>query len=212
MEPFIRSDQYNFIKEQAQILINAHSTVNEAHVLNALKAITIEKVENQFSALTDAQAPLIHTIMDITDRLEADKALEQLKSSVIPFQMIKSETLQKLFPKAKKLKLPSFPDLDLKETTFLGWDDKGSGRRYIVAPYKGKLTGLHGTFTKMNQKGMCTLCHKYEDLGMFLYEKKGKEPGTFTKRGNYICYDAQTCSSQVTSLEKIEEFVELLKK
>lgn len=44
MEPFIRNDQYNFIKYQTQVLINGHASVNDTGVLNALKSLSAEKV------------------------------------------------------------------------------------------------------------------------------------------------------------------------
>ncbi|MFE7150024.1 elongation factor G-binding protein, partial [Heyndrickxia sporothermodurans] len=35
MEPFIRNDQFNFIKDQALVLANSHASVNDKAVLSA---------------------------------------------------------------------------------------------------------------------------------------------------------------------------------
>jgi hypothetical protein len=43
MEPFIRSDQYNYIKAQTQLLVNGYGTVNDPNVLKALKSLAQER-------------------------------------------------------------------------------------------------------------------------------------------------------------------------
>ncbi len=42
-------------------------------------------------------------------------------------------------------------------------------------------------------------------------ETKGAVLGTFTKRGNYICRDSLKCNENMISLQKLEEFIKLLK-
>ncbi|HWO94980.1 MAG TPA: FusB/FusC family EF-G-binding protein, partial [Bacillus sp. (in: firmicutes)] len=191
MGPFIRSDQYNFIKAQTQSLINGHSTVNDMDVLNALKSMAEEKVANLFEDINEEQKQLMAPILEIEDKAHAEEFLEQLKPYVIPFKEVTEQTLKKLFPKAKKLKLPLLENIDLKEISYLSWYDKGSNKKYIVVGHENKLIGLHGTFENSNQKGICAICNAYEEVGMFLSETKGSEKGTFIKRGNYICQDSQ---------------------
>ncbi|HEY4552341.1 MAG TPA: elongation factor G-binding protein, partial [Bacillaceae bacterium] len=48
-------------------------------------------------------------------------------------------------------------------------------------------------------------------VGMFMTETKGQAAGTFVKRGNTICQDSQVCNENLTSLDKLEAFIELLK-
>ncbi|WP_078408903.1 FusB/FusC family EF-G-binding protein [Priestia abyssalis] len=207
MEPFIRSDQYNFIKVQTQTLINGHSTVNDIDVINALKSMAIEKVSNLFGDLNDEKKQLIDPILEIKDKTQAEEFLAQLKPYVIPFKEVTEQTLKKLFPKAKKLKVPSLENMDLKEISYLGWYDKGSNKKYIVAGHQNKLIGLHGTFENSNQKGICAICNAYEEVGMFLSESKGADKGTFIKRGNYICQDSQKCNHNLTTLDKMNDFI-----
>jgi len=44
MKPFIRTEQYNFIKHQLHVLTNGHSTVNDKTVLNALHSLVNDKI------------------------------------------------------------------------------------------------------------------------------------------------------------------------
>lgn len=210
MKPFIRNDQYNFIKSQTQILINGHSSVNDVAVLTALKSLAIEKVMNLFAYLDEEQKQLLQPIVDIKEKDQAEQFLLQLKPYIIPFS-ISEQSIKKLFPKAKKLKVPAIEEIDLRRISYLGWDDVGSQRKFIVTYQNGKLIGLQGTFNSLNKKGICTICNQLEETGMFMTTTKGAIQGTFTKRGNYICQDSQKCNYNVTSLDKLEEFILLTK-
>lgn len=212
MKAFIRSDQYNFIKSQAYILVNGHATANDKGVIAALKSLAIEKVLHLFEDLTDDQKELMDMILTIQNREDAESFLLKLSPYVIPFQEVSEQTLKKLFPKAKKLKLPEMEEIDMKETSYLSWIDKGSNRKFIIARKDNKLVGVQGTFQSINKKSICSLCHKHEEVGMFLVEIKGDVPGTFVKKGNYICKDSIVCNQNMTSLDKLDDFIERLRK
>jgi len=211
MDPFLRNDQYNFIKAQTRILINGHSTTNDKAVLRALKEISKEKVLNLFMDMSDEQKNLIEPIHYIKDTSGEEEFLLQLKPYVIPFKEVTEQSLKKIFPKAKKLKLPPMENIDLKEISYLSWDDKGSNKKYIITEQNNKLIGIQGTYTSLNQKGICTLCNRFEEVGMFLTEIKGSIQGTYTKRGNHICQDSQKCNQNISTLDKLNDFIMRLK-
>ncbi|MGE6400291.1 FusB/FusC family EF-G-binding protein [Bacillus cereus] len=212
MEAFIRSDQYNFIKSQAYILANGHATANDRGVIAALKSLAIEKVLHVFGNLTTEQKELIDTVITVENREDAESFLLKINPYVIPFQEVTAQTLKKLFPKAKKLKLPDMEEINMKETSYLSWIDKGTSRKFIIAKNNNKFVGLQGTFQSINKKSICSLCHGHEEVGMFLVEIKGKIPGTFVKKGNYICKDGVACNHNMKSLDKLQDFIERLKK
>lgn len=206
MEPFMISHQYHFIKAQTKILLNGHATSSDRNVRNALRDMAREKVLKQFTALTEEQEQLLAPIHGIENKLQADAFLTQLQPYVIPFQAGSEQTIKKLFPKAKKLKVPVLADLDLTELSYLSWDDKGSDKRYILTYHQDRLVGLHGTFTPIHQKGLCSLCNRLEEIGMFVLEVKGSAEGTYVRRGNYICQDSQKCNQNIITLEKLHDF------
>lgn len=211
MEPFIRTDQYQFIKSQTQILINGHNSVNDKNVLTALKSLASDKVFNLFSVINDEQRKLVEPIIEVEDSVKAEEYLGKLKPFVIPFKKVTEQTLKKLFPKAKKLKLPSIGENDFKDLTYLGWNDRGTNKKYIIALRQNNFIGLHGSFTPVSKKGICTLCNRHEEVGLFMSETKGAVQGTYIRRGNYICKDSQKCNENLISLEKLEDFITLLK-
>ncbi|PGL72211.1 FusB/FusC family EF-G-binding protein [Bacillus sp. AFS055030] len=211
MEPFIRTEQYNFIKHQLQVLTNGHSTVNDKTVLNALHSLVNDKILSLFPELTEDQLLLFSPISTIKNSDQADALLNRLKSYVIPFKEVSEQSIKKLFPKAKKLKLPLLQTIDLVETTYIGWDDLGSNSKFIVTYLNDKLIGLQGTFSPMKKRGNCTICNKYSDLGLFMTKTKGRIEGTFTQRGNYICKDSQICNQNIMSLDKLHDFIMLVK-
>ncbi|GLB58712.1 FusB/FusC family EF-G-binding protein [Cytobacillus sp. NCCP-133] len=207
METFIRSDQYNFIRAQTQVLINAHASVNDTGVLNALKALSIEKVFSLFDELGEEQVQLLSPVRDLKERDQADAFLTELKEYVIPFKTLNEQSIKKLFPKAKKLKLPVLDHIDFRGISYLGWNDNGTNRKYMISQNDGKLSALHGTFKPISKKGICTICNKFEEIGMFLYETKGPQLGTYTKKGNYICQDSQKCNHNLISLDQLNDFI-----
>ncbi|MCZ8540573.1 FusB/FusC family EF-G-binding protein [Psychrobacillus sp. FSL K6-2365] len=210
MNPFIRSDQYNFIKKQTQALVNGHATVNDRGVLNALRALSLEKVLGLFEESTEAQKNLLKAIVEIKEKLEAESFLETLKPYVIPFKEISETAIKKIFPKAKKLKIPSLENIDFKELSYLGWLDKGSNKKFLVIEYKNKLVGISGGYKNSNKKGICALCNRTEEIGMFTSSVKGMTQDAFITRGNYICQDSQKCNENIISLDKLNKFVELI--
>ncbi|CAM4222108.1 ferrous iron transporter A [Bacillus manliponensis] len=212
MEAFLRSDQYNFIKSQAYILANGHASANDSGVIAAIKSLALEKVEAILGTMTDEQRELIELLITVKNREEAELFLLKLAPYVIPFQDISQQTLKKLFPKAKKLRLPNMEEVNMQETSYLSWIDKGTNRKYIIVCHNNKLIGLHGTFQPIHKKGICALCNKHAEVGMFLYEKKGEVLGTFVKRGNYICQNSTLCNQYITVLDKLHDFIERLRK
>ncbi|MCP3028907.1 FusB/FusC family EF-G-binding protein [Halobacillus sp. A5] len=209
MNSFIRSDQFNFIKNQTVHLINGHSTVNDTGVIQALKSISEEKVFNKFEGLTGPQADLVKKVTIIEDQADAVLVLSQLKHYVIPFPEIPEEKLKKLFPQEKKFKVPLLRNVDRRELSYLGWNDPAAHRKFIVFLEGSGLKGITGDFIKSLSKGICSICNEYEKVGMFTTTIKESEHHT-VKRGNYICQDSMTCNQKITSLQPLHEFLERL--
>ncbi|MBS4202367.1 FusB/FusC family EF-G-binding protein [Bacillus sp. FJAT-49732] len=207
-KPFIRCDQYNFIKFQVKHLVQSYSTIKDQDVLRAISYSSLDKVINLFPEY-ELYREIFEKIPEIKSDIQATHFLDELRPYVIPFRTVSEKTIEKLFPKAKKLKLPPM-ELDLKEISYLGWYDIRSERKYLVFDYDGKLVGINGTFRNVT-KGICSVCNGHEEVGLFMANvKSGKE--TFTNRGNYICNDSQRCNQNIKTLDKLYNFIELVKK
>ena len=210
-EAFIRNDQFNFIKDQTKILVNGKATSNDAEVLNVLRHLAQEKVFGLFPSLTEEQKAVLGPLTAVKETADAEVYLEQLEPYIIPFKTVTDAGLKKLFPKAKKLKGPKLDSVDFKKLSYLGWIES-SNLMYLVTEKDGRLEGIHGSFTRSAKKGICSICNRHSEVGMFTAKTKGSGQDNFVKRGNYICQDNETCNSNINTLERLHEFVERLQK
>ncbi|MFD2368696.1 FusB/FusC family EF-G-binding protein [Brevibacillus sp. GCM10020057] len=211
MQPFMKSYHFHYIKAQTKVLLNGLSSSSDPNVQRARKEIAIENVSRLFPEMSEEQRRLLHAIADVREQMDAKQYLAELEPYVIPFPAITGQMLKKLFPKAKKLKPPAAGDLNLHEASYVSWHDDGTQKKYIVVDFQGNLVGFAGTFTSMNQKGMCALCNRFEEIGMFIAEIKSAGDGTYVKRGNYICQDSHACNRNITSTDKLDEFVLMMR-
>lgn len=209
-EQFMRNDQYNFIKRQIQYLVNGHATVNDQHVIGALESLSIEKVHDLFTDLTEGQKEILNRVAEVDDKEEAEQLLSELESYIIPFNKPSEQKLKKLFPKVKKLKLPA-EGLNYNRMSFLSFDDIGTKKRYMIAPTQKGMIGLSGTYEETNVKQICAICNRLTNVCMFMTKTKGESIGTYTKKGNYICQDADNCNHAIVDLDKLYRFIENIK-
>lgn len=210
-EAFIRNDQFNFIKNQAAILVNGAASSSDAEVLSVLRHLAQEKVFALFSSLTEEQKAVLKPLTAVKETADAEAFLENLSPYVIPFRNLSDDGLKKLFPKAKKLRGPKPDSVDLNKLSYLGWIES-STLMYLVMEKEGRFEGIHGSFTRSAKHGICSICNKHSEVGLFTAKTKGSGQDNFTKRGNYICRDNQTCNNNIDTLDRLHKFAELLQK
>lgn len=210
-EAFIRNDQFNFIRNQAEILVSGKASSSDAEVLSVLRHLAQEKVFALFPSLNEEQKAVLKPLTSVKETADAEAFLEQLTAYVIPFQSVTEERLKRLFPKAKKLKGPKPESVDLNKLSYLSWIES-STLMYLVMEKEGRLEGIHGSFNRSAKHGICSICNKHSEVGLFTAKTKGSGQDNFTKRGNYICRDNQICNSNIDTLERLHRFAELLQK
>ncbi|MCM3761981.1 FusB/FusC family EF-G-binding protein [Alkalihalobacillus oceani] len=210
MEPFIHVHQYQFIRKQAQIVVNSHANVNDSRVLQAVQASVDDKVTAVFEQLNEEQSRLLKEIRTVEDREGSEAFLLTLKSYVIPFPVMTANLLKKIFPKVKKFKLPAVVEDERKELSYLGWEDTGTKRKFLLACEEGHWQGVYGMFTPVRDKGICMLCHQHTRVGLFMAETKATADGAYVKRGNYICQDSLSCNQHLTDIGRLRDFIEHL--
>lgn len=209
MNQFIRNDQYNFIKQQVRNLVKGHATGNDSDVIVALESLVLERILELFEEITEEQKQLLVPVLNVEDKEAAERFLSQIKKYVIAYPTVTEGSIKKIFPKVKKLSVPDLEEIDLAGTSYLGWNDKGSNRKYLIVPTQNKLVGLWGTFRSINKKGICAICHHNEEVGMFMSEAKSSSRDIHIKRGNYICVDSKKCNENITALDKLHGFIGL---
>ncbi|MBC1482242.1 FusB/FusC family EF-G-binding protein [Listeria sp. FSL L7-1485] len=213
MKEFIQPYQYNFIKNQLNNISRAYRSANDTSTLKALKSLTEEKINQLFpKAELDAHQELFAKLHMITTTKEAEPFLEELKAFVIPFAPPSDAKLKKVFAKTKKLKIPAWSKLDLRDYSFYGWNDIAQQRKYIITYEDGNLVGVSGTISADIQKGVCSICHSHSKVALFMAKTKSSSDGIYTTNGNYICYDSDVCNEQIKTRETLDEFIEVVKK
>ncbi|MFP7254849.1 FusB/FusC family EF-G-binding protein [Terribacillus goriensis] len=208
-QAFIRNDQYNFIARQVSHIINAYATVNHRDTLDGVKLHAFSKVEEMLPDMTKAQQVLLNRLLELEDDQAAEAFLSELKQYVIPFRKVSKKTVEKLFPKAKKLQMPDLDALDYQRVSYIGWFDTRAHKQHLIVEYQGKLKGISGVFNESSTQGICALCNSLDDVALFVTRvKSGKE--TYVNRGNYICKDSQACNEKLTDLRKVDAFLDNL--
>src|SRR5699024_7127979 len=169
MNNFIQPYQYVSIKEHSEKLFNVYKSVNDPKTIDTFQAITNDHIEQLFTEKYSEVDNFINIIMNPKiNRSQIEKVLLGLKVYVIPFQQ------------------PYWDNIDLKETSYIGWNDSGKQKKYIIMYEDDKLTGVVGDLSTTIKPGVCSICKKESNVSMFLSTTKSKGDGTYTKNGNYI--------------------------
>ncbi|MFP6334059.1 FusB/FusC family EF-G-binding protein, partial [Bacillus subtilis] len=189
-----------------------YKSVNDPKTIDTFQAITNDHIEQLFTEKYSEVDNFINIIMNPKiNRSQIEKVLLGLKVYVIPFQQPSSKQIEKVFKKTKKLKQPDWDNIDLKETSYIGWNDSGKQKKYIIMYEDDKLTGVVGDLSTTIKPGVCSICKKESNVSMFLSTTKSKGDGTYTKNGNYICHDSIRCNQQLDQLEGLYDFIRTVK-
>ncbi|SHN26549.1 FusB/FusC family EF-G-binding protein [Gracilibacillus kekensis] len=211
MHEFIYPHQFHLIKQQLKTIVYAKDSSTDLNVVEAVREMALERIYNAFINLTDDQKNTLEPIHHISNKEEMETCLYSLKKQVIPFPKISQQMVEKAFPKAKKLKAPAMENIDLRETVYLRWYDKGSNKTYMLAPNEEKLVSLQGFLEPTQHKGICSICNGLEEVSLFTAERKGRIRGTYSKSGNYICKDSEVCNQNISTLEHLYFFIDHIK-
>ena len=207
IQPFLTVANYHLLEQQMNKIILTLSTTKDKDVILAVHGIVESEITAKL-ALSAEETELIEQLFEVTNRAQGDEYIEQLKPYVIPFKAVTASTLKSLFKKEKKLKLPKLEEMDFQEICYLAWDDPGTHRKYVLLEQDEKLKSIKGTFSNDTVRGICAICNRHSDVGLFTTSVKGHIVGTFTNYSNYICADSQTCNRHVTDIEKTKAFFE----
>lgn len=207
----IKPANYLFICQQAELLLQTYHSVKEPQTIQAVEAIVVEKIENQFETTpTVVEEFLKELFSQPLTKQRLTNLLETLKESVEPFKVPSNQQLKKLFRKTKKLAIPKWHTMDLQLHSYVGWNDASMQKKFMILYQNESLIGVSGYLSPTTQKGICTICHRKSDVSLFLATTKANSDGTYTKKGNYICHDSETCNHQLVQIEKLSEFVALI--
>ncbi|MBO0448708.1 FusB/FusC family EF-G-binding protein [Enterococcus sp. MJM12] len=208
LEPY----QFFALAKDIDDLINVYQSVNDKQTVNAVQALTTEKINTILPEDSAKKAALVQFILNPhLTKAAAERYLNELKEQVTPFVAPSAKQVEKVFRKTKKLRLPNFDAMDLKEHTYIGWNDPGQQQKFMLYYENGALKGLKGNFSSNILKNVCSICHKTSEVALFLATTKKGGDGTYTKRGNYICVDSNKCNHQLYDKQQLLDFANKVK-
>ncbi|WP_155590979.1 FusB/FusC family EF-G-binding protein [Lysinibacillus cavernae] len=211
IQPFLTVANYHLLEQQLSKILHALTTTKDKNVILAVRGLVDTEITLKL-ALSAEESMLVEQLLTVTDRAQGDAILEQLKPYVIPFKPVTASTLKALFKKEKKLKLPNLEGFNFQQICYLAWDDPGTHRKYVILEQNGELKGIKGTFANNTIRGICAICNRHSDVGLYTTSIKGQIVGTFTSHSNYICADSQTCNEHVTDMDRTREFFQRITK
>ncbi|WP_338542444.1 FusB/FusC family EF-G-binding protein [Paenibacillus tundrae] len=205
--PFIHNHQFNYIHKQANFLIKTLRSVVDPKVLETVRYTVGTNAIEVFDELTSEQKHLLERLSTFDTPHDVQLYLNELEAYLIPFPQISAKQIQKLFPKAKKLKLPDLESINYAHTTYLRWIDIATSRLFIVYSHEGKFFGIEGRITATNKKGYCMFCHRHQELGFFNVKTKSHSPDHFSAIGQYVCMDNDACNHSISDITMLEKFL-----
>ena len=211
-EPFIRNYEYNFIKNQADFVLQSLRTVGDPKILESVRFNAQAKLAGLFPDVKDSRKTMLESIADLKTAEEFQAYLQALEPYMVEFPRITEKQIQKLFPKNKKLKLPDLAQLDFRYVSYLSWMDISTNKMFIVYPSGGQFVGIEGRFTATNKKNFCFVCNKFEELALFSAISKKRpanaSPDYYKSVGNYICMNGHECNRNITDVAALERFID----
>jgi hypothetical protein len=206
MDAFLLPHQYNFIRNQVELLQHQFAAVHDPDVRDAVRYSAAEKIFDLLPVLTPEQEILLTNIRDAESEQDLLMYLTRVEPFVQPFPTISESRIRQLFKKTKKLHVPPLHSFEWTHTTFLSWNDTGNRKKYFVYPLNGEWIGVEGTYLPSIQKGICAICHTYSDITLVTVTTR-RSTEQHQTIGHYMCIDSDACNQAFTKPDVIETFL-----
>ncbi|HLR18373.1 MAG TPA: FusB/FusC family EF-G-binding protein [Staphylococcus sp.] len=209
MKPYIYPYQYNYIESCVLRLKNVYKSVNDFDTIKIVQINTREDIIATFNEIDDNILNSLDKMMDIRlSNRQIEFILNTFVNYVIPFEIPSNKKIEKTFRKVKKIKIPTINDKSLYTSSFIGWNDISSNRKYIIYYDKNnQLQGFFGDISTQIVKGFCSICNNESNVALFMKKTSSSSDGRYTKKGDYICYDSSRCNKQLTDLNYFYQFI-----
>ena len=206
MNAFLLPHQYNFIRNQVELLQHQFAAVHDPDVRDAVRYSAAEKIFDLLPMLTVEQEELLTQIRDAETEQHLLDYLTRITPFILPFPEISESRIRQLFKKTKKLHLPPLHTFDWTQTTYLSWNDTSNRKKYFVYPLNDTWIGVEGTYLPSIQKGICAICHTYSDITLVTATTR-RSAEQHQTIGQQMCIDSDACNHAVTNPDIIETFL-----
>jgi hypothetical protein len=209
-EKFIKNEQYNFIKRQVDLIKDSYRKNSDPSVIKAVRELANAQILELFLHAPKEQVEMLDLSRWKSDA-EFDKYLQELARCLIPFPQLTEQQVKKMFPKAKKLKLPNFSTVDFEKITYLSWTDISTNKKFIIHEQNEELIGIECKYSILNKDNICSFCNRFGKVAFIstiTKAKKSNNPDYYKAIGNYICLDSAECNKKITSVAYLTTFLE----
>ncbi|WP_127505575.1 FusB/FusC family EF-G-binding protein [Paenibacillus humicus] len=210
-QPFIRNHEFNLIQKQVKLLQNTCTTVSDPKVVESVRMSVHAVLDEAFQAADSDQRLLVLGLAELSSPQQFAQGVEALEPYRLSFPAVTEGQLKRLFPKAKKLKVPDLDKIDFRKVTYLGWTDIGSGKMFLVHELDGKTAGIEGRFSPAGtKKNTCFLCRGHGEVALFTAVTKHRpqhaSPDYYKAIGNYMCLSSDSCNARLTDPAVLDQF------
>ncbi|QCJ45092.1 elongation factor G-binding protein [Bacillus sp. S3] len=209
-EKFIKNEQFNFIKRQVDLIKDSYKKNTDPSVIKAVRELANAQILELFPHAAGEQAERLDLSKWKTDA-EFDQYLQALAKCLIPFPTLTEQQVKKMFPKAKKLKVPNLLAFDFEKMTYLSWSDISTNKKFIIYELNKNLMGIECKYSILNKDNICSFCNRFGKVAFITTitkAKKSNNPDYYKAIGNYICLDSAECNKKITSVAYLTEFLE----
>ncbi|MFZ7942809.1 FusB/FusC family EF-G-binding protein [Neobacillus sp. 19] len=209
-EKFIKNEQFNFIKRQVDLIKDSYKKNTDPSVIKAVRELANAQIFELFPHAAGEQAERLDLSKWKTDA-EFDQYLQELAKCLIPFPTLTEQQVKKMFPKAKKLKVPNLLAFDFEKMTYLSWSDISTNKKFIIYELNENLMGIECKYSILNKDNICSFCNRFGKVAFITTitkAKKSNNPDYYKAIGNYICLDSAECNKKITSVAYLTEFLE----
>ncbi|EKN70880.1 fibronectin-binding family protein [Neobacillus bataviensis LMG 21833] len=208
-ERFIKNEQYNLIKRQVDLIKDSYKKNTDPSVIMAVRELAIAQILELFPHAAKEQVEMLDLSRWKTDA-ELDKYVQELTRCIIPFPKLTEQEVKKMFPKAKKLKVPDLSTGDFEKMTYLSWTDISTNKKFIIYDLNEKLMGIECKYSILNKDNICSFCNRFGKVAFIstiTKAKKSNNPDYYKAIGNYICLDSAECNRRITSVDYLTAFL-----
>lgn len=209
IEKFIKNEQYNFIKKQVVLIKDSYKKNSDPTVIHAVKELANAKIIELFPSATDEQTKMLDLSKKKSD-FEFDQYIQDLADFLLPFPELTEQQVKKMFPKAKKLKVPELAKVNREQVTYLSWTDISTNKKYIIYELNEKIVGIECKYTLLSKDNICSFCNRFGQVAFIstvTKTKKAKNPDYYKAIGNYICFDSSECNGKITNVDYLTAFL-----
>ncbi|MFB4165126.1 FusB/FusC family EF-G-binding protein [Alteribacillus sp. JSM 102045] len=213
-EPFIQNHHLNVIKNKGRHIQYCFHDIEDASVLQAVKGQAADQVKQAFSKLTKEEEEVIDPLSDVKTSIEVEAFIGSVYPYVKPFPAIDKTQIKKLFPNHKKMQFPVLENIDFSHLTYLGWNDPGQQKKYLIYELDGELVGVTGRYTQPTQRNYCYFCNELTPVHLVSIktdESSSENPDYYRSIGQYICKDSEECNKNITDVRALESFIRKVK-